>query len=178
MSDHPIVMYDSPDAAQPYTMEGWLSRNGRFYQDESSARYDGCTHRPCSKCGLPTPKSWLVCDACRAIGDRERYEAMPVAPWDGRQMLYSEARGRFFSDPSDAEDALDAGEGLDALRLVLCEPQYASPLDLDNFQDSLPDEDDAPDELMAAIDTFNAAVKVLVLSWTPGKTRWEQGVGE
>lgn len=170
-----VVMYDSPEAARPHTMEGWISRTGRFYQDESSARYDGCTHRPCSKCGAPAKKSWLVCDACRTIGDGERFEALPTALWDGRQMLYSESKDRFYSDPSDAEDDLDEGEGLESLRLVLCEPQYTHLLELDDLQDVLPDDDDVPDELIAAIDTFNAATSGLVLSWAPGKTRWLDG---
>jgi len=87
-------------------------------------------------------------------------------------MLYSETRDRYYSDPEEAEDELEDGEALEDLRIVICEPQCAPSLEADWFTDVLPSEDyDVPDALLEAIDTFNATMNGVVLSWVPGKTR-------
>jgi hypothetical protein len=167
-----VILFDSPEAAQPWTQEGWKSRDGYFYADERAARYSGCTHRPCEECGAPTPKMYVYCDSCRETRDVARYEAMPEAPWDGNQMVYSETLDRYFSDPDEAEDWLDdEGQNLASLRLVLCEPCRVGLLDIDYLCDELPEDGEAPDEVLEAMDAFNAATKDIILSWYPGKTR-------
>lgn len=158
------VMFDSPDAAQRVTVTGWVSRNGRFYgEDERLARYDGCTHRACEKCGQPSEKSWLVCKPCRDKQDLERFNAMPEREWDGKAMLYSDVEDRFYPSPEDIEG--DKSE----LRLLLCKPQFAS-ISLDHFCDILPEDGDCA-ELEAAIETFNETVKDVVISWMPTEVR-------
>ena len=73
-----IVMYDSDEAATyRHNIGGWVDRHGVFCgKDEDLARYRGCTHRPCSKCGKPVPKSYTVCDECRRKAEIEKYEAL------------------------------------------------------------------------------------------------------
>jgi hypothetical protein len=166
-----IIMFDAPEAAKPHTVHGWLARDGRFYDDEGAARYAGCTHCPCEECGAPAPKSYIRCDACRAKASADRYAAMPAAPWDGKQMVYSETTERYYASPDDAWDEEEDCEDLADLRLVLCEPCYVPQLDLADFADELPEDGEAPDELLQAIDAFNAATKGVLLSWWPGKTR-------
>lgn len=178
MTDKPaekVIMFDSPEAAWLSTKAGWASRDGYFYHDERSARYSGCTHRPCEECGEPTPKMYTHCEACRAKREKARWEARPEAEWDGKQMVHSETRDEYYSSPDDALDDTEDDDEFAGLRLVLCEPNYARPIEVDDFADDLPDDGEAPDRLLEAIDAFNAATKGLILSWSPGKTRLALG---
>lgn len=164
-----IIMIDSPEAANPHTMSGWLSRNGQFSADEYTARYLGCTHRPCTDCGAPAERQYTHCKACRDKREIERHKARKRKPWDGTAMIYSDALGRYYSDPADAiEDA--ENEGVGEPMLLICEPEYVRPIENDYFQDQLPeDEDDLPCEIAEAMDAFNAAVSGVILSWVPGE---------
>lgn len=167
-----IIMPDSPEAAKLVTVTGWQSRSGRFYgSDERMARWDGATHVACRICGGLVSKSWTACEACREKMDRDRYFAMPEAEWDGKAMVYSDAKDRFYSSPDDAFDCLEEGETEESLRLVICEPAYARELDSEFFGDDLPGEVELPVEVEIAIDAFNAAVRGVVISWTPGNRR-------
>ena len=164
-------MRDSAEAATLVTVTGWLSRDGRFYGAyEDVARYAGCTHVACSRCGKPTKKPWTACDDCRDLAAKERYEAMPRAEWDGEAMLYSSVSDRYFDCIEDAEDSLDEGQTLADLRLVICKPNHVPQLTEDYFSDKLPEDGDLPGYLAKAIPAFNAAIKdAPVLSWSPGK---------
>ena len=174
-----IIMFDSPEAAQFRTdVKGWFSRRGQFFgcgpDAERSARYHGRTHVGCSQCGVPIKEHFAKCDACRELADLARYQAMPRAEWDGKVMLYSETTDRFYSDLGEAEDHLDEMEErctLADLRLVICEPNYARRLDPDDYADDMGDDGgELPEELLSAIEAFNASVAGTVLSWSPGKT--------
>lgn len=170
MTDEPMVMRDSPKAARRVRVSGWRSRRGRFFgDDERTARYDGCTHVPCDGCGQPVVKSRIRCDACQAAIDRQKYDARERAPWDGVAMLYSEVRDRYYGSPEDAADALDDGETLDDLRLVICDPQYVPTLTEDYCHDEMAEDGELPSEVLDAMETFNAAVGGVILSWFPGK---------
>lgn len=164
-----IIMFDDAEAAQPYTMTGWKSRNGLFYGDEQSARYDGSTHVKCKYCGEPTKKHYTACDKCREIKTIERYSAMPRAEWDGKAMLYSDARDEYYADMDSVEDCLDEGETIESLRLIICKPNGVMPLDSDYCSDDLADDMELPDEAWKAMDAFNKAVSGIVLSWSPSK---------
>ena len=166
-----IIMFDSPVAAKPYTMDGWLSRDGFFYRDEQTARYAGCTHVPCKECGAPARKSGLLCDECRKVAQAERYLDMPVAEWDGKAMLYSEVQDWYFSALDEAEGVLEEGQTLADLHLMICEPNYASTLSEDYYCDDMAEDDELPEHIADAITAFNEAVAGTVLSWSPGKYR-------
>lgn len=173
-----IILPDSPLAAERKTVTGWVSRNGVFYGDgphnERTARYAGSTHSKCSDCGTMCDKGWTKCDGCREKAALERFLAMPRAPWDGVQMVYSDARDCYYDSPDDAADMLEEGETLEDLRLVLCKPNYPRRLDEDYFHDDLPEDGDyhsLPASMQEAVEAFNKAVaECPPLSWAPGKT--------
>jgi len=169
-----IVMSDSPDAAQYRTdIKGWVSGRGRYFGDgpnsEEIARRDGCTHTACAQCGRPALKGFSACPDCRELAYIASYDAMPRAEWDGKAMIYSDAKDKYYNSPDDAEDDLDDGETMTDLRLVICEPNYVRQINQDFCYDELPEDGDIPDEVAAAIDEFNRAVSGIVLSWSPGK---------
>lgn len=165
-----VILMDSPEAAKPATVSGWISASGRFFTDERAARFDGCTHVRCQHCGAPAPKGYLSCNACREKRDREKFEAMEARDWDGEQMVYCEDREEYFSDPDAAIDTWE-GEGLP--RLVLCEPTFARAIDSSLWEDDLPGEEhEVPDWLAELVEEFNKKLEgTPVLSWFPGEYR-------
>lgn len=171
-----MILYNSDEAATYCTgLAGWVSRDGRFFGEgygaESAARYSGCTHRACGKCGKPAPKAYSLCDECRQKAMDERYYARPIGEWDGKSPLYSEVTEEFYSDPEGALEDIGDLEGVDDPQLIICHPVYARRLDDDYFSDRLPDDAEVPEELAPAIDAFNTAVAGVVLSWQPGNER-------
>jgi len=90
-------------------------------------------------------------------------------------MVYSEVRDKYYSSPDDAEDTLDEGESLESMRLLLCVPQYTPILEPDYFVDELSEDGEPPDEMVEAMDAFNAAMSGVVLSWIPGEYRLASG---
>lgn len=171
MNNETMVMLDSPEAASLRTVTGWVSRTGHFYgNNERAARYDGCTHVACNRCGKPVEKRWTACAGCRDLGDAERYEARPRQIWDGQAMLYSEARDEYFSDIDCANDALEEGQTLADLCLVICKPNYGRPLDDEYFCDELPEDGEPSKALQEAMAAFNLALsEEPPMSWSPGK---------
>ena len=164
-------MFDSPKSAQPHTMRGWKSRDGYFYPNEHSARYAGCTHRPCQRCSAPAEKLYGLCATCRNQNDESRYLEMAEGEWDGVAMLYSDARDEYFVDLDAAEDALNEGQTLSDLRLVICEQNYCRQIDVDYFVDELAEDSELPEEMHDAMEEFNRRVTGIALSWSPGRFR-------
>jgi hypothetical protein len=174
VAEQEMILDTDPRAATYRTdIKGWVARDGMFYGDgqsaEQTARYAGCTHRACERCGKPTTKHWLKCDDCRAILDRERFAQKPQAEWNGSDYLYSEALDEYFPDLSDAEDRLEEGQTLADLMLMICEPNYVTPLEDDYCCDQTTEDGDLPNAVTEAMDAFNKAVAGIVLSWSPGK---------
>ncbi len=170
------IFFDSPEAASYQTgLSGWVSRGGWFFgdgpQSEEIARYDGCTHVACKTCGTPTEKLWTKCKTCRSQDDLLRYEAKPSAEWNGESVLYSETLGVFYDSPEQAREDLGEGKPLSALRLVICQPVYTTPLDLDYWDNEVPDNWEIPNEVYQAMRAFNAAVDGIVIAWEPGEYR-------
>lgn len=164
-----VIMIDSDEAAKPFLMKGWLSRNGYFHSDEMLARYNGCTHRPCEQYNHPTPKGWVICQDCRDLKEAKKFALLPRTKWDGESMLYSETKDRFYGSPDEAEDDLEEDESLSDLWLVICKPNYPRILESDYFCDDLPEDKEIPPEIETAMDTFNNAISSIVLSWSPTK---------
>jgi hypothetical protein len=176
----PVIPYDSPEAASIQTVTGWVSRDGFFYgKEERSARYSGCTHRPCDECGELTEKSWTKCRSCIAKAELERFARLERASWDGEQMLYSEAHDRYFSNPDEvreyAEEEDEDGGKLDitAMRIVLCKPQRLHRVDTSYWEDALPEDVDLPGDVEAALELLNEAISEAgPVSWLPGNKAW------
>lgn len=172
------IHYDSPEAASIKTVTGWVSSSGRFWgDDEHMARYDGCTHVTCKKCGA-VHEVRSYCRVCYEEGRLEKFRAMPFAAWNGTDMLYSMTLDEYTNSAGQiAEYCADHGVSLDDLRLVICTPNFASEIDAnDHFSDDLPEDGGVPAELDAAVDALNAVIRAMrekgePLSWSPGKFR-------
>ncbi|QHJ00073.1 hypothetical protein GT347_20075 [Xylophilus rhododendri] len=172
-----VILPSSPLAAERKSVTCWVGRDGSLWSDdahgERMARYCGSTHGACADCGATCDKGYGVCDACGARRKLERYAAMPRKAWDGHQMLYSEAKDRYFQDIQDATENLDEGESLTGLRLVLCDPNLPRQLDEDFFCDELPEDGDwhsLPSDLQEAVEAYNkVAASCAPLSWSSGK---------
>lgn len=171
-----IVMRDSDEAAHYCTnIKGWVSRKGLFYGDkqgaEDIARYAGCTHVKCEKCGEPTEKRYTQCEECRLKNKISHYKSLPSAEWDGKTMLYSELNDKYYDSLECAEEDLDNDQTLNDLLLVICEPNYVPELDSDYCSYILDDDEDLPVEVEKAMKIFNESVKNITISWSPGKVR-------
>lgn len=173
-----IILFDSEEAAKYVTnITGWVSKDGRFWgTDERAARYDGCTHVKC-ECGNITEKGWLKCDSCRHKADIEKYNSFPFREWDKKEPVYSYAADKYFFEESDLEEYCDEEE-VDPkdLRLVLCNPNYLSEVELDGAE--LPEDTDLEDvvdkELLAMVAALNDKIRQQnPISYCPGRTRTE-----
>lgn len=170
-----IILDDSPEAAHKETREYWISRNGRAYNDERAARYDGCTHRRCDECKEPTDKFRIKCPTCRAKQLKEMYLRMPFKEWDGKEPLCLHDSDEFFWGEEDIEFFCDTNDlKPEDLDLVICEPLMAREVDpMDIYGDCLPEEGDLPDELEEAFKELNEKIRAYKtpLSWHAGKFR-------
>lgn len=176
MNDEKVIHYDSPEAAKRVTLTGWVSSTGFFYgEDEHLARYAGCTHVKCKKCGAPVEKMWLSCESCRRKADIEQYDALEKKTWDGITPLYSDSHDKYFFDFDELVDFLrdlvyeDKSITVDDLRLKFCKPNKPREVGYDHFCDDMPeDRDDLPKEIFEAIEAFNAVMRSQPpLSWSP-----------
>ena len=178
MAEEPTVLRDSPEAATYRTdIAGWVSRHGRYYgENESTARWDGCTHVACEKCGTPTEKLWLACEGCRDLSTIDRYAKRPRKAWDGEAMLFSERTGAYYRDMDDVQleiDCTDEPVTIADMMLVICDPNHGRPLTGDYFEGEFAEDEDEsslPTDVWAAMEAFNEAISEMQpLSWSPGK---------
>ena len=175
-----MVLSTSEKAAKYVeNMNGWLSKDGVFYSDgpdaERQARWSGCTHVPCDNCGEPIPKIYTRCDKCRWDQEIERYNQLEKKEWDSETPLYSQAADRYIFDSGDIDDLLaegDDGITVEDLRLVLCYPCYLQTVEIDYWENDLPDdydEDSLPVDVINALEILNDAIKKSgPVSWLPG----------
>lgn len=177
MSEEKIIPYDSVEAARLETVTVWMSSKGNGYKDESIARYDGCTHRPCQVCGALTKKHRLICDDCGYKKDREHYDTLPAKPYGG-EPVYSKSCQEFFFGQEEIEDHLSEHESsLDDLMLVHCEPQYLSTFAYDDhYSGDLPEDRYLSDEWSELAEIFERANQLIakekrIMSWYPAKIR-------
>lgn len=173
MSIKQVIPYDSPEAAKQVTVTLWKSLDGRLFDDEHLARWNSCTHKPCTECGELTSKNYVHCDSCREKIQRERYFAMPEAD-ASEPLVYCLDNDEYYHG---LDDLLDQWEGEGLPMVVNCEPEFAPLFDIDNHLcDVLPEDGEAPSELEEAARAFNEAVQAYgqPLSWNVGKTRVRQ----
>lgn len=174
-----ILRSDAAAAKHVTDISGWVSRNGRFFGDgphgEEMARYDGCTHVSCDKCGEPTPKGWLRCETCRDKAEVERHAGRKTKPWDGKCMIYSEAADKWFNDLEEIiEYSGEHNASFESLLLVLSEPVYARTIDptehyVDDLPSDDPDESYIPKDILDAFEALNKVIEACKtpLSWQP-----------
>ena len=98
-------------------------------KDKHMASWCCCTHMIC-KCGNEHKKGRMMCDACRAAKDAERWYAKPEVIWDGEWPIATDDSDRYFFD-SDALiehicEVYTESESIDdiaeLLRLTSCSP--------------------------------------------------------
>lgn len=169
-TDKPVVMYDSDEAAHKETREVWVSRGGKVCDDEGIARYIGCTHRRCPKCGtVNSIRSY--CKTCRDAEMAAKFDTMPRKEWDGKTPLVIFDDDRYFFDADALLDyCADQGVQPQDVRLCLCEPVHGRHVDDDFFCDDLPEDGDVPDAIAEAMEAFNAVVTAAgPLSWVQDK---------
>lgn len=125
-----IILDTSNEAASNQKITGWVCRTGHFWGcDERMARYSGATHLTCN-CGQVYPKS-SYCEPCHEQKRHERYLALPKATWDGVAMLYSDKYDAYFNDTEEVEQFCRTRKiKLTDLDLIICQPNYARPIDL------------------------------------------------
>jgi len=168
-----IITKDSEKAATKKTIHGWMSSKGRFYSDEQTARYDGCTHAPCSNCGKLTEKMWTHCEDCREKRAIERHSKRKTKKWNGDDGIYSDFADEMFWDIESIDDYMEENNVADyaTMRLLLAEPKTFRLLESDYWEEFISyDDDEIPAGLAEAIDVFNEALsKIKPRVWEPGK---------
>lgn len=175
------IIYDDENAARfVENIKGWVDINNRFYgnnpDSEHMARYSSCTHMRC-ECGEPMTKGWTKCEKCRSISDIEKYNKLTFKEWNGKDIVYSELVDKYFNDSDEIEDYC-ADEEIDPkdLRLLLCYPNEFREIEIDYWEDVLPEESEGelPTKLQEALDNFNKIISEMPpASYCPSKTRTE-----
>lgn len=159
------IFTESPEAAVFKTdIAGWVSSKGVFFgNNQSAARQNGATHMKCIQCGATIERSaFTLCDSCRAIKERDRYNNRPRQIWNGIDLLYSETANEYYSSLGEIED-----DDIKSLRLVICKPYEYPPI---NPQDLLAwDEENVPDDLERLMTEFNERLADM------SSGRWEPG---
>ena len=153
-----IVLSTSDEAAkyETRTLTGWWSRNGLFCGEmEGNARYDGCTHRPCSECGEPVQKYYVVCEECREKKKRERYDSFPKKKHE-EGMLYSMLTNEYYHSIEYVEDDIDEYDlKLEDMMLLHTKPLVFHEIDTDVWEEDIPEDYEFTDEMHKIIEEFN-----------------------
>lgn len=167
-----IVPFDSDEAAQRKSVEGWVSRDGFYYaEDERTARYAGCTHIKCADCTALIPKATAVCDPCTARRRTVEFATLPKEVWDTQTpLVLFETDTYFFDAHSLSRYCKTNSLSPEQLQLVICEPVYGSELDPADFlSGELPEDGEVPEEIQEAAIKFNEAIKAAgPLCWIQG----------
>lgn len=170
-----MIMMDSPEAATKETKEVWVSSKKRAFFDERAARFDGCTHGECEKCGSPCEKHWMRCEKCRTESRQEVFLKMPEIEWDGKTPLCVFDTDTYFFDSDELEVYCEEHDCKPQnLNLVVCEPVFLRPLSEEYFLDDISNEDaELPASVRALIDRFNEDLGVInkPIVWEAGNKR-------
>lgn len=153
------ILYDSPEAAKIVTVTGWQAANGRFWgPDEHMARYDGSTHKKCD-CGEIIAKN-SYCSPCHEKRRREEWLKMPIVEWDNVCMLAIHDGDEYFSELDEFLDWCKENDVLPhEVMLVATKPGHLSEVDVDHWQDDLPEDGELPDEIKEKLDALNKAIE-------------------
>jgi len=192
-----IVMRDSAQAAQAVSVKmtsddgkvtefsGWLSRGGYLFEDERGARYHGCTHCKCERCGNVYLKN-SYCERCSDKRQRKAWLEKPIVEWDGETFLYSVACQEYFSERCEIVEYLAESDNrieefaahdnvvVVDLMLVLCKPvEYHTVDAYDIYDGDIPEDGDVDDEILQAFDELNAKIAAhkRPICWVPGEQR-------
>lgn len=169
-----VIMYESPEAAQPYTLAGWIDVNRMFHQREEQARFASHTHSLC-ECGNITRRGLSKCEDCGQKIQNERYLAMPFKEWDRETcvtIFLGDERDYFFGEDSLLEICADRKIDPESLQLIICEQQGFYHVQEDYWEDVLPEDGDIPEALSKKLQELNELIDTLpTASWVEGKFR-------
>jgi len=172
MDKEEIILKTDDKAAKFVTgISGWVASNGQFCGDnEALARYVGCTHVKCEKCG----EIHQVNSYCRPCADKkqiEKFNNMERKEWDGKIPLYSDSHDEYFFDEGYLRDYIhDHNLSINDLNLILCEPVMMNNLEEEYFLENLHEDAELPQEMITAIDNLNELINSLSpQTWYPGK---------
>jgi hypothetical protein len=178
MNTDPQVKPSDPVAATYRTdIKGWVSRDGHYYGNDSSAeraaRYAGSTVSECKDCGALCPKHYVHCDVCREKATHAKYEALPLLT-EYEYPLALFGGDSYFWDASDLETFCDSNEvNPESLMLVTCDPENLRELDAEHWESDLPEDGELPKAIIDALDTFNVVIREhgKAVSWRPAGNR-------
>ena len=144
---------------------------GKSKDSERLARWSGCTHIVCPGCGNACQKGYTICSECREKKAVERYSKMERKEWDGKTPLYSGYTDKYFFGEEALSDFIeDSTSDIESLRLIVCEPNYLSPIREDHFCDDLAEDQELPNDIAMAIFDLNKIIEEQKpISWSPGK---------
>jgi hypothetical protein len=165
------------DAAEIVTVTGWACKHcRRYYGDERMARFCCSSDRKCSQCDGRAESTYTICRACLERKDDEKWWKRERAPWDGSQMIYSEATDSYYADSDEALDRVSDEDGrtFEDMRFVLCEPCAPPYFEMAEFlHDVLPSDDLYAIKDEDINETVNEWIKAHApFSWEPGKFAW------
>lgn len=163
-------------AAGLKTVEGWVSRNGKFYGiDETSARNCGATVFHCGGCGEDTEYYYRHCKKCEAAAIEEQYQRMQEAEWLLDVPVFDACSKNYFNSMDEIEyHCENEGISFSDLRLIICEPVYPQHIDFDDLIPILGvDMEFNHPELVNYVQEFNQKIDDLkiILGWQPGDFR-------
>jgi hypothetical protein len=181
MKEEKIIMYDSPEAASCEIMHDvpvWTSRTGfKFYGNDAEhlARYEGCTHRKCERCGKITSRYYTLCDSCMKEDDDKKFYSFPVVEWKKDMPVCRYRDDAYFWDMDGITDYCEENDIKPSeLQLVLCEPVYAKKIDFEScYEDDLPEDSELPEEIAEQAEKYNSWIHEhhVILSYSPTETR-------
>lgn len=172
------ILYDSPEAAKPITIEGWVSKDGKVFtgkEAEHLARYSGSTHTIC-ECGTPAKKPYTACPDCREKRQAETYRKLPLVEWDVETPLCIYRSDEYFYNEDDIDYHCEENKINESdLQLVLCEPSEPRILEASEFlEEIIPENDDykIPEDIHKAAEEFNQTVRdAMPISWEASDKR-------
>ena len=171
------VLYDSEESAKFQTVEGWVSRMGRFFgKDERTARWDGCTHKKCKTCETIIIKDFTYCKECADKILYENYLKLPYENWNEIDVLYSMKYDTFFYSKDEVFDFVyeNGIKDLDNLYLVITDKNYFWKIDPYDIYSNILDGVEIPYQIEKAFDELNIKIEdyKYAISYNPlGKKR-------
>ena len=165
----PIILNDSPEAAEQRTVTGWYDRFGQYFGgDERTARWSGSTHVKCSECGAVIEKHRSKCESCHLKERIALFNTFEVETWDGDTPVVLFGTDRYFFGESILDFIADSDPEKDSeLHICKCRPNYLHLVDRDEWVDELPEDGDLADDVQAAVDALNKVIKKAgPVSWT------------
>jgi|GEM_PF-4850365 len=129
-------------------------------------------------CGNEVEIHRSICSSCSDKNQIEKFNALPVVEWNGMTPLVLHNSDTYFFDLESIEEYADENNiKTSDLNLVLCEPNYASQVESDYWEDDLPQDQDFNEvvsfEVVRALAALNEAIghNKTVLSWSEGSKR-------